>query len=95
MSARLERSGELPDGSRYEMVAWEVPESDRFPEGVKYRFQYMGPAGVTLLRYDNFPDHPDAERHHKHTPSGVEAITFTSLESLATRFINEVQDIHE
>ncbi|MBP1901593.1 hypothetical protein J2744_001269 [Halorubrum trapanicum] len=24
---------EKPDGSRYEMVAWQVPESEDYPEG--------------------------------------------------------------
>jgi len=31
--------GEKPDGSEYEMVAWQVPESEDFPEGLKYSFQ--------------------------------------------------------
>ena len=30
---------EKPDGSRYEMVAWLVPVSEDFPEGLKYSFQ--------------------------------------------------------
>lgn len=28
--------GEKPDGSRYEMVAWQVPVSEDFPRGLKY-----------------------------------------------------------
>ena len=28
--------GEKPDGSRYEVVAWQVPESEDFPQGLKY-----------------------------------------------------------
>lgn len=43
---------EKPDGSRYEKVAWQVPASEDFPQGLKYSFQYMGPDGETLLRYD-------------------------------------------
>jgi len=60
------------DGTRYEMVATEVPKSDEYPEGVKYRFQYMAEDGRTLLRFDNFPDHPNVGRHHYHTPAGVD-----------------------
>jgi hypothetical protein len=46
---------EKPDGSRYEMVAWRVPVSEDFPQGLKYSFQYMDADGDTLLRYDNAP----------------------------------------
>lgn len=35
------------------MVAWPVPESDAFPVGITYRFQYMDAAGDTLLRIAN------------------------------------------
>lgn len=31
----------------------------------------MDEAGRTLLRFDNFPDHPGVDRHHYHTPEGV------------------------
>ena len=27
---------EKPNGSRYEMVAWQVPVSEDFPQGLKY-----------------------------------------------------------
>lgn len=59
-----------PDGSRYEMVAWSVPESDAFPEGIKYCFQYMDADGDTLLRFDNAPHHTDVGHHRRHTPTG-------------------------
>ncbi|ELY41281.1 hypothetical protein C497_00915 [Halalkalicoccus jeotgali B3] len=32
---------EKPDGSRYEMVAWQVSVSEDFPQGLKYSFQDM------------------------------------------------------
>ncbi len=28
---------EKPDGSRYEMVAWQVPASEDFPTGLKFQ----------------------------------------------------------
>lgn len=66
-----EDSDTFGDGSRYEMIATAVPETDDYPEEIKYRFQYMAEDGRTLLRFDNFPDHPGVDRHHYHTPDGV------------------------
>ena len=59
-----------PDGSWYEMVAWQVPASEDFPQGLKYSFQYMDADGDTLLRFDNSPYHLNIGRHHRHTPEG-------------------------
>lgn len=78
-----------------EVEAWSVPESDRYPEGVKYSFQYGNTAGETVIRYDNFPDHPDIGRHHKHRssdPDDVVTVDFNGLESLFKRFKQEVKD---
>jgi len=79
------------DGSRYEMIATSVPESDDYPEGIKYRVQYMAPDGRTLLRFDNFPDHPKVNRHHYHTPDGVDDdIEYTGLAAHVQLFRNEI-----
>lgn len=68
------------DRSRYEMIATEIPQSDDYPEGVKYRFQYMAVDGRTLLRFDNYPNHPNVDRHHYHTPDGVfDDLEYTGL----------------
>lgn len=66
-----EDSDTYEDGSRYEMIVTEVPQSGDYPEGIKYRFQYMAEDGKTILRFDNFPGHPGVDRHHYHTPDGV------------------------
>lgn len=88
-----EDSDTFTDGTRYEMIATAVPESDNYPEGVKYRFQYMADDGRTLLRFDNFPDHPGVTRHHCHTPDGVyDDIEYTSLRDHVQRFYNEMDD---
>ena len=81
-------------GDRYvEITAWRVPESDRYPEGIKYSMQYGTTEGETLIRYDNFPDHPDAAHHHKHTVDGdVIDIEFESLRRLYDRFKREVNE---
>lgn len=80
-------------GDRYaEVRAWRVPESDRSPEGIRYSMQYGNVAGETIDRYDNFPDHPDAARHHKHTVDGdVEDVEFESLGAVFDRFKNDVR----
>lgn len=81
-------------GDRYvEISAVLVPTSDRYPEGVKYSMQYGNAAGETIIRYDNFPDHPDAATHHKHRADGtVEDVDFDGLESLFERFKTEVNE---
>ena len=79
------------DGSRYEMIATSVPTSEDYPEGVKYRFQYMAADGRTLLRFDNFPDHPRVDRHHYHTPDGVaDDIEYTGLADHIRLFQSEI-----
>lgn len=87
---------EKPDGSRYEMVAWQVPVSEDFPEGLKYSFQYMDADSDTLLRYDNSPYHLDIGQHHRHTPGGaIMKLEFTGLSDLINDFQNEVNEIYE
>ena len=81
------------DGSRYEMIATVVPISDDYPEGIKYRFQYMADDGRTLLRFANFPDHPGVDRHHYHTPDGVsDDITYSGLKDHVQKFYDELDD---
>lgn len=81
-------------GERYaEVRAWRVPESGRYPEGLKYSMQYGNVAGETVVRYDNFPDHPDAAHHHKHTVDGdVEDVEFGGLRPLFERFKREIRN---
>jgi hypothetical protein len=76
-----------------EISAYRVPVSDRYPEGIKYSMQYGNAAGETIVRYDNFPDHPAAAHHHKHTADGsVVDIDFDGLETLFERFRTEVNE---
>jgi hypothetical protein len=81
-------------GDHYaEVSAFRVPESDRYPEGIKYSMQYGNVAGETIVRYDNFPDHPDASHHHKHRSDGsVEDVAFDGLQTLFERFKTEVTE---
>lgn len=87
---------EKPDGSRYEMIAWEVPASEDFPQGLKYSFQYMDADGNTLLRYDNAPYHLDIGQHHRHSPDDeITKLEFTGLSDLIEQFQNEVNEIYD
>ena len=50
----------------------------------------------TIIRYGNFPDHPDTPLHHKHTADGgIEAVDFDGLLALYRRFKQEVRDYDE
>ncbi|WP_254525005.1 toxin-antitoxin system TumE family protein [Natrinema caseinilyticum] len=78
-----------------EVEAWSVPETKRYPDGMKYSMQYGTIDGDTILRYDNFPDHPDVDIHHRHQsddPADVERVDYPGLESLYKRFKREVRD---
>ena len=60
---------------------------------VKYSMQYGNTGGETIIRYDNFPDHPGTTPHHKHLPNGETTnIEFSGLEALYDRFKQEVRD---
>lgn len=79
-----------------EVQAYSVPESARYPEGVKYSMQYGTTDGDTIVRYDNFPDHPDAPNHHKHAVDGsVEPVDFGGVRPLFDRFKQEVRNYGE
>lgn len=81
------------NGTYVEIEAYSVPASDRYPEGVKYSMQYGTTGGETVIRYDNFPDHPGAPNHHKHTADGsVENVDFGGVRPLFDRFKQEVRN---
>jgi len=83
-------------GTYVEVEAYSVPVSERYPDGVKYSMQYGTTEGKTIVRDDNFPDHPDVENHHKHADDGsVEAIEFEGVRPLFDRFKQEVREYGE
>ena len=84
------------DGTRYEMIARAVPPSEAYPEGVTYRFQDMDADGRTLLRFDNFPHHPDVGRHHCHTRAGAsDDVTYTGLADHVRAFYERMDAYRE
>lgn len=55
--------------------------------------QYGSTDGGTILRYDNFPDHPGAPIHHKHVgEDSVDSVDFEGVRPLYRRFKREVRD---
>ncbi|MFC3959722.1 toxin-antitoxin system TumE family protein [Halovivax cerinus] len=92
---RFEAGDEFPAGDRWEALAWDVPRSDAFPEGLKYSFQYLGPADDAILRYDNANDAHGVGRHHRHYRGTVEGIEFEGLRSHVRTFLDEVETIHD
>ncbi len=65
-----------------------VPESEKFPEGIKYAFHYGRKDGdEPLLRYDN---HHGV--HERHTGSDRQEIAFPGVEALLQQFIQELPD---
>ena len=76
------------DGSFVEYRTAAVPQSDTFPEGVKYAFQYVAADGTPILRYDNA--HGEHERHEG--PGGAgQSIPFAgNVQAHYERFLPDV-----
>ena len=91
----FEDDDEYPTGDRWEALAWEVPKSEAYPTGLKYSFQYLGPADEEILRYDNANDAHGVGRHHRHYRGTVDGIEFEGLRSHIEQFLSEVEEIHE
>lgn len=82
----------LLDETRYEAdhvvrrKVMAVPESSKYPEGIKYRFHYGTLDGDTILRYDN-----SHGIHEKHVGENTEEIDYSGIAELHRRFITEVR----
>ena len=63
-----------------------VPESSKFPDGVKYEFHHGTLDGETLLRYDNAHG-----QHEKHIGDSVEEIEYPGIVELYEQFTNEIE----
>lgn len=84
---------DFPESGRFaRIVVRLVPESDAYPEGVKYSMHYGDYGGTTILRYDNA--HGSTKGHERHTHSGAERVDFPGWRKLLDRFRREVLE-HE
>lgn len=80
---------DFPDSDRFVRVTVRlVPESDAYPEGVKYSMHYGDYDGRTILRYDNA--HGETKGHERHTRAGSRVIDFPGWRELLKRFRREV-----
>lgn len=79
------------DGTVLRVRVLAVPESEKFPDGVKYRLHYGTDDGVTLIRYDN-----SHGVHERHTPEGLDDdYEFPGYDAVQERFWDEVEQCHE
>jgi hypothetical protein len=84
---------DFPESDRFARVAVRiVPESEAYPEGVKYSMHYGTYDEKTIVRYDNA--HEETKGHERHTPDGTEGIEFPGWRALLRRFQREVMS-HE
>lgn len=87
----LDRKEMLPEGDVMKAIAWKIPESKDFPEGIKYAFAYIH-KDKRIFGYDN----ERVKGHHKHfvdIKTGVEReekILFTDIATLFRQFNNKI-----
>ena len=84
------------DGIRsaiFQIVAWQVPKSGAYPEGIKYR-AWLSESGKTVFGFDNHPP----KGHHLHlgdTQIGYDYTGFTQLQKDIERLIIKEGFIYE
>jgi hypothetical protein len=79
------------DGTVLRVRVLAVPESEKFPDGVKYRLHYGTDEGETLVRYDN-----SHGVHERHTSDGIdENYEFPGYETVQKRFWDEVDQLRD
>jgi len=91
MRARLLHWFKLIDaGGLEERVAWEVPVSRKYPQGIRYRLVFVraGEKQPAVL-YDNH--HPKG--HHRHVGGRQEPYAFEGFERLLEDFRKHVEQL--
>ena len=79
------------DGTVLRVRVLAVPESEKFPDGVKYRLHYGTDEGDTLVRYDN-----SHGVHERHMPEGIdEDYEFPGYEAVQKRFWDDVARLRD
>ena len=82
---------DFPDSDRFASITVRlVPESEAYPDGVRYSMHYGDYDGTTILRYDNA--HGATKGHERHTPEDAEEIDFPGWQELLQRFRQEVTE---
>ena len=79
------------DGTVLRVRVLAVPDSEKFPDGVKYRLHYGTEIGKTLIRYDN-----SHGVHERHTPHGIdEDYEFPGYEAVQERFWEAIEEFRD
>tara|TARA_Y100000310_G_C20332187_1_gene645816 strand:+ start:260 stop:547 length:288 start_codon:yes stop_codon:yes gene_type:complete len=73
-----------------EIVAWRVPKTEAYPEGIKYSMACIH-KNQRIIAFDNFNN----EGHHKHYFETKGPYTFESLEATAEKFFMLVEEFEE
>ena len=73
-----------------EIVAWKVPKSKFYPEGIKYSFTFIH-NNKRAIAFDNFNN----EGHHKHYLNKKEPYKFKALEDTSNQFFNLVEEFEK
>jgi len=73
-----------------EIIAWKVPSSKSYPEGIKYSFTFIH-KNKRAIAFDNYNN----EGHHKHYLDKKEPCNFKSLEETSNKFFNLVEDFEK
>ena len=73
-----------------EIVAWRIPKSKSYPEGIKYSLTFVHENKRTIA-FDNFNN----EGHHKHYLNKKEAYKFKSLEETANQSFILVEEFEK
>ncbi len=76
-----------PKGNLVEIVAWKVPKSKSYREGIKYSFTFICDSKRTIA-FDNFNN----EGHHKHYLNKKEPYKFNSLQKIFEQFFRLVEE---
>jgi hypothetical protein len=83
---------EFPDGGVEERVIWQVPQSHRQPDGIRYRLVYIRRGGEPpAVLYDNH--HPKG--HHKHLEGEQLPYEYAGVEKLIEDFERDVEKANE
>ena len=77
----------LKSGVIVEAKIWNVPVSDKYPDGIRYSLFAIHSDGKVLVGYDNhYP-----KGHHRHIGDTQEPYVFTDLEKLRNDFKTDLE----
>ncbi len=77
-------------GNFIEIVAWKIPKSKHYSEGLKYSFTFVH-ENKRAIAFDNFNN----EGHHKHYSNKKESYRFKSLEETSNQFFKLVEEFEK